>query len=661
MRGYSLVFVLAFACAANIAGAQAWLQSGAMGGADSAYNYGASASIQTVYQNISMGSLGFWIGENLDNGAFVQIGYEIVNQSAYYPTYCDTGGCNGSAYIKAGVPTWFWEYFPASSNESNFYGGIGSNASAGTDGIFNTYSFRSSGNTWYFYFNGQSVGSVDLGTASSGRNSPSALAEITNTDTNAFVMKTVQFKDAAFYNGDRYVPLPSAYSNIGYGKDSIKTVTNTYGVQEVGRNINYFETGSGLSTLSGTLLWRMGYGLGVSSQYGNISGSGNYFAFAPVTLHAPGAINISGSVRELFVGWKGTGIGAYTGNASTITVTMESNITERAVWQRQYYIGVNSSYGGSYGAGWYNANGTATIGVSKTIIGVSDGVRLAFAGWSSGAKANSTRVVMDAPKNMTAHWSTQYLVNATTPYGNVTGNGWYMQNSTASISLSEEYVQAGNDSRIAFQQWSDGTANSSRTVLVDAPVTISALYAQQYLVTLLPENANGAPLEGVEYFNVSGMRMANGSAFLFANRKYNVAYIYYKGTVVTTNYIFEPAAPGDLQVRAPVYDVALSARSLFGTPVNATLSIAFRNGTSVLTSTGDDGTLVLHNVPYGYVAGTAKYFGLTEGMNLVDGAGATMTFITPFLVEVVLAGMVAVVLIWIGTKRLKARSAQAAV
>lgn len=290
-------FLLALALAANMASAQVWLQSGASGGMDSAYNYGASAAIQTVYQNISTGSLGFWVGENLDNGAFAQVGYEIINQSGYYSTYCSSNGCSGNTYLQAGTPTWFWEYFLANQNQNNFYGGIGRNASAGMNGVFNTYSFSSNGSVWSFFMNGQALGSFNLGTAYSGHNPPSALAEIANTNSNNFVMKTVAFKNVAFYNGAKYLPLATGYSSLGYGKGSARNVQNTYGVAEVTPNVDYFNVGSGLPTMSGALLWQVGYSLSVSSQYGNITGSGNYIAFTPVSIRAPGAVNISNSIR----------------------------------------------------------------------------------------------------------------------------------------------------------------------------------------------------------------------------------------------------------------------------------------------------------------------------------------------------------------------------
>src|SRR5271157_321343 len=390
----AFILLILLVAAANSACAQTWFQSGAAGGGDSSSNYGASVSIQSIYQNVTEGSLGFWVGETLDNGAFIQAGYEIVNDSARYPSYCTPSGCSGYTYLEAGVPTWFWEYFPAGASQSAFYGGVGGDASAGTNGTFNTYSFRFSGNTWNFYFNYEQVGSVNLGTSYSGGNSPSAIGEIADTNSNRFVMDVVRFKDLEFYDGNSFKQLPSAYATIDYGVGSEKALLNSYGVEEIGQSVNYFEVGSGLPTQDGQLLWKFGYALKISSTYGNITSSSNYSAYVQVPLSAPKVINLSASTREVFVGWKGNGIGAYTGNASTTYVIMDGNMQETALWQRQYYLGVNGTYGSIRGAGWYNSNSTATLQVLNSTVNVASGTRVVFSRWGNGVRTSSTVVPM---------------------------------------------------------------------------------------------------------------------------------------------------------------------------------------------------------------------------------------------------------------------------
>ena len=145
MRGFRFVCWVAVALVVatalqQLAFGQVLVQTGADSGSSASYNNGAAVYIQTVGpQSLSSGAFGFWVGESIENAAFLQVGYEIPNSSGYYPKTCSPAGCNGSVYLTAGYPTWFWEYFPAGYNGASFYGGIGGNDSVGANDTFNKY------------------------------------------------------------------------------------------------------------------------------------------------------------------------------------------------------------------------------------------------------------------------------------------------------------------------------------------------------------------------------------------------------------------------------------------------------------------------------------------------------------------------------------------
>ena len=244
----------------HTAAAQYWFQTGVRGPNDAAFNNGAGITIQTIWQNATDGSLGFWVGEDLSNGAFIQAGYEITNSTGYYSSSCLN--TTKSVYIQAGKPTWFWEYFSQNSNNEIFCGGIGPNGSGGVNGTFNTYSFRSTGDVWNTYFNNQLIGSVNLGTSNSGPNPPSAFAEYANTSSNAWQIKNVSFKNLLVYIGNVTRLVEQGFSSVSYGKGSLTALTNPYGVQEVGNYLNYFVIGSGVTRpLQSIALWKLGYSL----------------------------------------------------------------------------------------------------------------------------------------------------------------------------------------------------------------------------------------------------------------------------------------------------------------------------------------------------------------------------------------------------------------
>lgn len=645
MRKYNLLRYATLAIAmmllfANLVSAQYWFQSGVRGSNDAGSNNGGGVTIQTIYQNATDGSLGFWIGEDLSNGAFIQAGYEITNSTGYYSSDC--GNNTKSVYIQAGTPTWFWEYFPINYDNNSFCGGIGPNGSAGKNGSFNTYSFKSIGNIWSAYFNGQQIGAVNLGAGNSGANPPSAFAEYAETASNKWPMDTVQFKNLFFYMGNLSRQVPEGYSVIGYGKGSLTALDNPYGVQEVDNFVNDFEVGSNIPVLQqkSKVLWSIGYNLNVVSAYGILNGSGNYSAYAVVPISAPQVMNISSGVREVFIGWKGVGTGSYTGNAASNQITIYQNITETAEWQRQYYLNASSSYGQVAGEGWYNANSVEHLQVETPIVETASGSREVFDGWSNGNSTNSTAVYMNGPKSLATLWKTQYHLDVLTPYGNVTGTGWYYVNQTANVSLNVAMVPVNNDSRYTFYDWSNGYSGQNIRITVASPVTLTAIFDKQYLIKLDPENSYGESIGNVSYYNVSGMQVnSSGLFFAFQNKSYNIEYIYYKGIPITTNYRFSVSGPLTLDFKNPIYNIVINTQSVFGTPINASMNITFKNNTKLTTYSGKNGTQVFRNVPYGYVAGYAEYFGIKESINAINGFSPYLTFLTASLFALIVGGI----------------------
>jgi hypothetical protein len=651
MRGFNWIKILLFAslvmlAAANCAGAQYWFQSGVVGSGRSNFNNGTSASIQTIWQNVSNGSFGFWVGENLENDAFVQVGYQVINESGYYPEACGPSGCNGSVLLTAGEPAWFWEYFPANYNGGNFYGGIGSDGSAGANGTFNNYSFRSNGDVWTAYFNNQSIGSVNLNAPGSGVNTPTAVGELAGTDTNTQPMKKVVFRNLKFYSGSNSSLVPTGIGYVSYGKSSSTTLINLYGVEEVGNKVNYFEVGSGLPQNNRDVLWNMGYQLSVVSEYGNLSDVENYSAYSTTLLHAPMVVSISNGTRAIFLGWKGSGAGSYTGSRSSASVEMYSNIVETAMWKVQYYIGTNSTYPYPVGgAGWYDANSTAHLSAGPSIIGMGNSTRSVFVQWSNGADKNSTAMTVVAPETLTVLWSKQYMVNATTPYGTVAGTGWYDDNSVAVLQLNGTATPAIGGVRTGFYGWSDGYGNSTVRLLVTSPISISAIFKKQYLMTLNPEDAYGDAIAGVDYYNVNGTNSSASSLYLFANMSYTVDYMHYKGVSVPLNYMFDTNAPKTVSFGAPVYNIRISAVSALETPVNASINVTFGNGTRLVSYLGSGGQIDFDDVPYGSVNGEVSYDGVSKSLALSGGVGQSkFLFITPSLIAVTIMAIAAAVL-----------------
>jgi uncharacterized repeat protein (TIGR02543 family) len=124
-----------------------------------------------------------------------------------------------------------------------------------------------------------------------------------------------------------------------------------------------------------------------------------------VTLQANPPSTPSG-IQYLSSGWTGTGSIPATGSDASVQfrMNMPSNITW--LWKTQYYLTVNSPYGTSGGAGWYDAGSTAYATINPTVVS-----QFIFTGWSgdaTGTSSPSNAIVMDNPRTATANWiSTQ--------------------------------------------------------------------------------------------------------------------------------------------------------------------------------------------------------------------------------------------------------------
>jgi hypothetical protein len=421
MRRYELFTafcLLAFLFSLSIAHAEYWFQIGARGDSSSKNNNGASVEIETVLpQNPTTGSMGFWTGENLPNGAFVQVGYVIENQTGNYPTNCTMNGCNNNEYLTAGKAEWFFEYFPPGENQT-FLGSVGPDGSAGNNSQFNTYSFYSLGNTWYFLFNNKTLGNVDLGISNSGPYTPVAIGELANTTNANTRMNTVIFANLSSYKYNQLLPVSSGYGVITYGARSKTKLRNPYGVQEIDDRVNYFEVGSDLTqSTNNTKLWSPGYRLKITSKYGNLTSKNSYIAYSAVKISAPKIVYLSNVSRAIFTGWSGEGVGSYTGASNGTTITMDSNVTETANWQLQYFVKVSSLYGNTTGTGWYANGSTAHYSLNTSSIYQNGMNSLRFSHWSNNNQNLNGSIYVNTPINLSALWQYRVLLIGRNAYG----------------------------------------------------------------------------------------------------------------------------------------------------------------------------------------------------------------------------------------------------
>lgn len=141
------------------------LQVGAWSEDASIGNVGVSIQIQTrIYQVASNDFQYFWVGDILQNGAFIQFGY------VYEPgAYCSKGALANGQYSCAGEsttlwnsdPRWMWQYWPNAYGSKDFSWQIGGINQLGPDMGWREYSIIADTNgSWDFMIDNQVIATL---------------------------------------------------------------------------------------------------------------------------------------------------------------------------------------------------------------------------------------------------------------------------------------------------------------------------------------------------------------------------------------------------------------------------------------------------------------------------------------------------------------------
>jgi hypothetical protein len=217
------------------------------------------------------------------------------------------------------------------------------------------------------------------------------------------------------------------------------------------------------------------YLLSITSDYADPVGEGWYLESSTAAFSVVPIIETA-DTRHIFTGWSGD----YTSTATAGSLTMNKPKTLIANWRDEYLLAVDSVYGTVTGAGWYDENASAAIGITP-YVETSD-TRRYFTGWSGDAAGTtpSVSLYMDTPKRVAADWRSEYLVRIASDYGSPTGGGWYEEGVQATINVAP---QEGFIIRHFFKGWS-GDINANQTnyrMLVNAPLVITALWETDYV------------------------------------------------------------------------------------------------------------------------------------------------------------------------------------
>jgi len=161
-----------------------------------------------------------------------------------------------------------------------------------------------------------------------------------------------------------------------------------------------------------TAVYQMQYSLTITTPTNatSIQGGGWYNAGDSATLTAPSLVALAPNSRLIFNGWTVDGVNSSTN--STLLIMMNTPHAVNTQYKQQYHLTVTSALGLTAGTGWYDAGIQAEISAS-TPPSPAYGINMIFVGWNgtvNSPSSQSTTVLMDGPKTVTAMWRSDATV-----------------------------------------------------------------------------------------------------------------------------------------------------------------------------------------------------------------------------------------------------------
>ncbi len=172
-------------------------------------------------------------------------------------------------------------------------------------------------------------------------------------------------------------------------------------------------------------------------------------------------------------------------NPRTIHVTQDLHLI--ALYQRQYLLNLDPGPGEVSGSGWYAEEEEATIQAVTPCEIVDGKSRLRFVQWTGDQNSTSSTLtlVMDEPKSLSADWQNQYYLAINSPFGPVSGLGWYDEQETVSFSLEANKAE-DTGMRATFVGWRGDFSGSTvgAAITMDGPKSVDALWDIEYYLQL---------------------------------------------------------------------------------------------------------------------------------------------------------------------------------
>ncbi len=398
------------------------MQVGALGDDASRGSSGIATRIRTRVYSVSADyANSFWVGETLQNGGFIQFGYEL-SSPGYYCLYGETVGtqtiCNGAAdTIGYNDARWFWQYWPNPS-VIDFYSGIGPSNSAGPDGSWHLYQILpNEENGWIFVLDGNAVSTINNFQWAPSRDPLFVVAEeVTSRASASGRLGPVEFRDLSYSKQDGWHQVESLQA-ISTCVEADSSCSIPYGLKVLGSDHIIAGTGE-QPRENGQLLWTAPFLLKLSTPHSvqvvvdhttYPSGSMELPLVSGLhTITVPSTSGIDNTSRLRFQNWSD---GSTDPNR---IINVSSDVTLQAVYVKQYKLTVVSPFPSS-GEEWYNQSSIANYSTNNSPRLANNLSLMMFDGWydANGSLITTSRngtMLMDSSHVVEAHWHHDYTV-----------------------------------------------------------------------------------------------------------------------------------------------------------------------------------------------------------------------------------------------------------
>ena len=321
--------------------------------------------------------------------------------------------------------------------------------------------------------------------------------------------------------------------------------------------------------ISQVALWRHEHLLTVSSNFGEVVPSVNdhwYEVGSEVVVEAFAPV---AGVGERFVweGWSGSGAGSYSGFDNPVTIIMNNSISEIATWNHQYRVFVNQNGagldlttsivtidGGGHVNGdslWLDSGSTHSYSILQEFL-VNQGKKYTWFSSSGLTTQQSGSIFISRSGSIIANYKTQNYVDVISPYGDISGAGWYDLGDYAYAKVDQTVIEVSDDIRYVFTGWTgdgSGFGSISDQIIVNNSLSIIASWQTEYLFLF---NQEGLPNDYEASLLINSENQST-PLFMWINEGKLVEYVYLDKILTGsgTQYVLTPQLNQSLISNSP--------------------------------------------------------------------------------------------------------------